>query len=178
MSDPILDSIAKQMGPVIDQLLTQTNTQLPEDIFVGYFLPYFSGQREITSDQKVIGDWISVAKTPMASVDIVNDGGTVLYTVPPIFNTSLINANKQDRENSFSAIYNKFQLLNNNIPATANKYLMEQFSNKFGELDANTDVSEATAKWNNIFERYNIVPVVKETSVTVVLDEPEDDLEY
>lgn len=66
---------------IVDQV---ESNQLPEKLFVDNFLPVFSGKVKMEDNNQAIVAWIAIAGSPVASVDIIDSSGKVLFTVPPI----------------------------------------------------------------------------------------------
>ena len=51
-----------------DQLVVEpmkNAAKLPESIFVGLFLPYFKGEKNINDGQNVLAQWYSIAGSPL-----------------------------------------------------------------------------------------------------------------
>ena len=187
MSDPLLrekqylDAIAKNIqestNDVFDSLVSNSdNNVLPENIFVQYFLPYFSGKLPITKQTSVMTDWVSVAGSPVAEVDIIDQQNQVLFTVPSLFDTKIINPIRGDESESISQIYNQYSLKNNNIPIVATRYLSNAMDSKSEEIL--NEVQQKDTRWDNILNRYGIESPNQQKKITSIEEEPEDDLIY
>lgn len=138
--------------------------QLPEDLFVAYFLPLFAGLE--THPDVNIGRWVSIASTPFAEVDIINTQGQILFTVPPIFERKVIDTTKYNG-GSIKAITATYELLLRQSPYRAEAFMRHS-------LDK-IDKTNNLASWHNthaekmkpIFQRYGVTPsweVGKETA--------------
>ena len=129
--------------------------KLPEDLFVAYFLPLFAGLE--THPDVNIGRWVSIAGTPFAEVDIINTHGHTLYTVPPIFESKVIDTTKYTG-GSIKAVTATYELLLRQSPVRAEAFMTHSLE----KIDKSNDLG----KWYNthaekmkpIFERYNVVP--------------------
>lgn len=183
--DPLNDAVVKN---IIDSMQTQTNTifddlvvknensKLPEEIFQGHFLPFFSGQRHASKDDNVIAEWISVAGTPMNEVDIIDRDGEVLFTVPPLMDTNIINVTTNTSQRSMSAILSNYDLHHNNIPKVAVNKLNQNLGDK-SEALLNPKVSfENKERWDKIMLRYNISPEEVATKTSEI--DTNDDVNY
>ena len=149
--------IAEQTSNIYDSLVgVKVNSQLPEDIFRGYFLPHFSGHQPISKNSQVFAEWISIAGTPTSEVDIIDQHGQVLFTVPSLFDTRVIDTVKRDVGNSIADIYSQFDLKSTNIPSVANNYLNRELSKKLSILDTDVKHDDVTKRWIDIFHRYGL----------------------
>jgi len=167
---------ASEEQKMYDSLVTGIeNNKLPENIFKNYFLPVISG---VTTDQnysKVMEEWISVAGTAMSSVDIINDNGEVLFTTPPILDTSVINKMKNsDNDKSFTSILENYAVRNVNFPPEAKAFLRNELNKKLDTIG--TDTPNITTNWKKIFTKYGLVEDKHSEEETRL--KSDDDLEY
>jgi hypothetical protein len=150
--------------------------RLPEDIFVGVFLPYFSGQKPIAPNVNVFADWISIAGSPMNEVDIIDQAQRTLFTVPALFDTNIFQIATRNPGNSFTDIMNEYGLRNDSLPVAANRFLHTSLDRKAEEIKQNSpEHLNSMQRWNLIFQRYGI-QTQQVTNVQHV--NPSDDLEY
>jgi hypothetical protein len=155
-----------------------TNNVLPEHIFTQYFLPYFAGKLPITKETTVMVDWVSVAGSPVAEVDIIDGNRNVLYTVPSLFDTKMINPSRSADEESLGQIYGLYSLKTNNLPIIADRYLNNALDEK---TDVLIDSSLAKdTRWDDILTRYDMQPIDAKTqnAMSSKLHEVDDDLIY
>ena len=154
-----------------------SNGRIPEDIFVQYFLPFFAGTIPTDEPTHHMEDWISVAGTPMNRVDVLGEDESVLFTVPPLFDTSIIDISRRERGEGLFSILQQFNLLNNNIPVVAENYLANALHGKFSTMGKDSDefVSDSNA-WDNIFSRYGIKP--RSPVALPAPENPDDELEF
>jgi len=126
--------------------------KIPESVFVNYFLPYFTGQKQ--SDTWVI-EWISIAGTPMLPVHVVDDvTKEILYTVPGYLDTSGIINNSRL---SLSAIIERYNMYKNNgIPMQSRAYLAKSL-NEYERAITGDISKDAINKWRYILSRYNLL---------------------
>jgi hypothetical protein len=171
--------VAEQTNDIYNSLVgNKENSQLPEDIFQQYFLPHFSGQASISNKPEVMAEWISIAGTPTSEVDIIDHAGHVLFTVPSLFDTNVIDAVKREVGESISDIYNQYDLKSNNIPSVANNFLNKELSKKLRIVDTNINHSDITDRWNSIFDRYGIQHSTPSNTTKETDSSLDDDLIY
>lgn len=152
----------------------QEKSKLPEDVFKAHFLPYFSG-KEVQGDRNVYADWVGVAGTPMAEVDVISPRGEVLFTVPPLFDTNMIEIMQRKAGKSLSNIVHEFETRKAGIPAAADNFYNNALAQKVDEIAHRpADANSANARWNTIFQRYELIPEQKKTPDIDV----SDDLDY
>lgn len=131
------------------------NSKLPEEIFANYFLQYFSGEAASGREAKFQQEWISIAGTPMREVDIIDKTGNVLFAVPALFDTNVIEVSKRSLGESLNDIYKNYDLRNNNIPAVATNYLNAALADRVDEIIKPANVKQVnTVRWENIMKRY------------------------
>ena len=158
MKQQTIENIRSQTDDFYKELVQQnTNGRLPENIFVGYFLPYFSGQKPIDKSSQVMADWISIAGTPMNEVDILDQSGNTIYTVPSLFDTNIIKVNSRKEGESIADIYNQYDLRMNNIPSVANNFLLKALDKKIEDLNTQSTIHDNNVtRWNSILSRYGL----------------------
>lgn len=171
----IRNTVSNEINTIHETLVQQQErNQMPEDMFRDYFLPYFTNKVPISTQPAVITQWISIAGTPMSEIDVVDTVGTVLFTVPSLFDTTMINTAVRDVGDSIADISAEFDLRNNNIPSAAQTFLTNQLLRKSSKIDPTVN-NQAQTRWNDIFKRYGILS----TTGTTVKDESFiDDIEY
>lgn len=173
------DEIATNISASFDALVANNpNNVLPESLFVELFLPYFIGEKVINqADRDVITDWISVAGTPMARVDIIDNAGKTLFAVPPLYDTKIINVANRAAGAAIADVYAEFSLRKNNSPIAAENFLASallQTSDKITQPE--NAAKELGSEWEAIRARYRgNNNDVKGSNVSV---DPNDDVIY
>lgn len=136
---------------------------IPEEVFVGYFLPMFrdivdeshKGELSIAEREKKLSEWIAVAGGAMYEVDVVSTTGEVLYTVPAIHNTSVINTVRPMGAPSYSAIAGMAQMIQMQADARSVEYQNHKFAEKLTSTITNIgNMSSKQAEWASILKRY------------------------
>lgn len=180
ITDIMTRQVQEQTNFVFDSLVTEkTNSVLPEEIFQGYFLPYFSGQIQIPKNSDLIAKWIGIAGTPAAEVDIIDNTGTVLFTVPSLFDTKALEILKRESGRSLSDIYNVYDMKSNNIPSQAISYLGAALSKKLTDMNVtDSGIKSAIERWRDILARYNLAVDSLAESTADFEDEGPEDLLY
>jgi hypothetical protein len=173
MANPIIDTMMdglKESEKTFQKEILDSKddflNSIPESVFVNLFLPYFSGEdRELEKNNTVV-NWISIAGTPMKEVKVVSDTtGELLFKVPSIYDTSIIDVTRKDNENSYSEIALGTDMNSRNIKSSGDKYFAEEMSKKIDNMASNGNVvSESTVVWNSILSRYGKKPIIENTS--------------
>ena len=177
------DAIAK-IDFAFDSLVTnaQPTAVVPEDVFVYHFLPYFSGEKPMAADSKVMENWVGISGTPTNEVLVVDKTGKPLYKVPPVFDTHVLDVTKRNIGQSMSDIYSGFAMRNNNLPVQANNFLMNALGQRMDGLVGKKEVklSETQQRWQDIMTRYGKKPVSEKQSLlpNTTTENPGDDLVY
>jgi len=144
------DAVKQQINDVASELLVIENAKLLESVFVEYFLDHFkSGLSDIHSALTL--KWIELAGSPFNEVDIVNDNGEVIYTVPPLIIRPDINDSVENM--NFQNIIATYQLKKNNMAALGTNYINGQLNNVGSGIEA-PNKNIYTERWHNIFKRY------------------------
>lgn len=167
-----IEDMTNQTNDVHSSLvLGNENNQLPEEIFVEYFLPFMAGKIPIVRESTVVTDWISVAGTPMSEVDLIDKAGNVILTVPSFFDTSNINTEERKPGESFTDIYSHYDMKMQNIPSAANNFLANQLEKKINNIS-----SEKRDRWSDILQRYGYETLA--TTASKVDMDADDDVVY
>lgn len=152
--------LSGEFGPMTEELLNSIiveKNKLPEKLFVTNFLPVFSGEVLIEKVPDFIPIWVSVAGSPTAAVDIVDEKGTVLFTVPAIFDTNFIDPRHRAGKMDFSEIVRFAKLHGNISPAQEQNVFLGEVSKKINDMaKTSPKYKENLDLWTNIFNRYNV----------------------
>lgn len=138
--------------------------RLPEDIFVGYFLPYFRERADDESKftperleerKKILSDWIRVAGTAFTEVVIFDQRGNDLFIVPALISTKVVNPVRKDGAISFETIANMAEKLQLLSPTKSVDYQNEHLHNKLKDMvDGKHKFKDTEQRWMDIFARY------------------------
>jgi len=132
--------------------------RLEESIFVHVFLPMFLGTPMEQRQYKVdLPNWVAYAGNPYWEVDVIDTKGTVLFTVPPIFDRSAISPSDAARHAGRGGIMDvimmtqKLQLVS---PVQAKYYLNQEMRQRAVGMVQMDNVLVFLRTWNAIFKRY------------------------
>ncbi len=147
---------------IIDQISTdlmaiekQTQAKLPEAVFKAYFLPLFAGYPTDKTVNEAL--WASIAGNPYRTVDIVDESGQVLFTVPPLLVRERIDPTRIDQHTSpMSHVMQTLQQLARISPIKARRYLEAEFNKRNIHQEAHEEVLLMIHQWKTIFDRYQI----------------------
>lgn len=154
----------------------EPKTVLPESVFVEFFLPYFielaRTQNDTQNDKKLaknfndnlLGKWIDMAKGPYNEVDVMDNAGNIIFTVPALFSKNVVmmeNVKSFDFLN-MTRTYNRKLSVN---PTQATNYLYSSFSGVPKFLKNPNDDLSRQEKWANIFKRYMKKPEEKKDEI-------------
>lgn len=151
-----LDSIVNNIDNSFNEIVGQdTHGKLPENLFVRDFLPFFSGQVPLNKASQHYQYWIGIAGTPMNEVDIIDNKGNTIFTVPPLMNADFINPNK--RHKAMGDIFTEQSLHSSHSPAAGNSYLARELSQRVSEFEDNSKpLLTYEQRWSQIFNRYGV----------------------
>lgn len=167
----IKDKLQKAADDTYSQLVTdQIYGRLPEDLFVSNFLPYFTGKLKVEEGNNVIPLWISIAGNPTSRVCILDKNGEVLYTVPPIFDTGILNT-LDSKNRKLAEIYHNYTIRKDNLPMAADNFLDSAMAEKYNTILSNIVNQKYQKEWQDIFDRYNVNVEIKKTKDESYLDE-------
>lgn len=167
IKDMLLDEMDQSKTIIFDGLLNNLAiNSIPESLFVRYFLPCFLGNP--VSSNWVI-EWISIAGTPMAEVNVFRDGtNEILFTVPSILNTNNLLLYKEDGD--LGDIFIRYDQINNNTPRQGLNFLLQALNSKKQELLNKVNFNVINQRWYDILLRYNIVQPIIQTSKQTDVD--------
>lgn len=157
---------------------------IPEDVFVYHFLPYFSGKKPMTPEDRVMEKWVGISGTPTNEVTVVDKTGKPLFSVPAVYDTHVLDVTKRNIGQSMSDIYSGFAMRNNNLPVQANNFLMNALGHRVEGLvgEKETKLTETQQRWYDIIQRYNTDPKTQAAQTPVAKSDPKqevsDDLLY
>ena len=136
---------------ILDEILAGGRATLPEETFFNRYLPL-----TVHSDPNLFAQlWlIEVVKNFSQEVDIIDNNGTVLYTVPPLAAPMKVRTS----EELFSMLTESTQYANI-APIVQLNFLNANLPNMVQTEPG--DVDELRTRWAKIFERYNGLAIAK-----------------
>ena len=142
--------------------LTDDDTpKLQEHYFISHFLDYFTGEKKLSDNPEVMPTWLAIAGSPITEVGIVDDNelDKILFRVPGIYDTSLVDPLKDSEQPSLARIFSAHAVESNHIKPVADRVLLGRLLNKADEHTAEIDNSKE-ARWLEIFARYGKKPIL------------------
>lgn len=156
----------------LDQQEAASRARMPERIFAGIFLPIFAKGKNEFYPQVDLNWWANFAGNEYREVDVISPKGEVLFTVPPLFDRAGINSiTGKDRQriqggNILNVIKNA-ELRSRVSPKDGTAFLnahLKQRALFMGMLPPS--VKENILRWNDIFKKYGLPPIVDTEEVT------------
>jgi len=131
---------------------TKPKNKVPEAVFVEVFLEYFKNTTEYDGNNTIILKWIELTGSPYNEVDVINDKGDVIYTVPGFFDRPSID-DIAAGEMDFGAVAKKFTLKTGRLASDGVNYLNAELS-KVPKAIKNNEDNTSALRWANIFSLY------------------------
>lgn len=131
--------------------------RISEANFVQVFLPMFTGDdtRHVTR-----ANWESLAGGYYNRVEVVNQLGEVIYTVPPLLDRSALKPVFQDGHNSVSVLISHSENLSKLKPSLGQNFLEQELKHRAMRMQNPADSIKHIAEWNAIYNRYG-APLVR-----------------
>lgn len=156
----------------------KANPMFSEQYFVEYFLPMFVGEVEPTQAVN-IHVWIErVAGDERNAVDIVDHAGKVLFTVPPMFDTSVFEQ-AQPGSQSMTRIERSYSRLKEFDAAGSQHYLSKMLTGIHLVEKPTEETYSNIRAWNDIMTRYgkadkiiNLIPLENDPNKDKVVASP------
>jgi hypothetical protein len=167
----------KEVASDFDQALAEYSQvppdryQLDEYRFVNVFLPFFAGDEKLPYPVTT-NHWVNVAGGMFRGgmyneVDIVNDKGEVLFTVPPVADRSNHVPFQSERgQSSIANVVESAKNLANVHPAQSLNYLRTELAARYASMREQGHALEYVRRWNAIFARYGR-PLIEVEGVNV-----------
>lgn len=178
MVDQMMDQAKTRIEFIHEKLIeTAEKAKFPVDLFTEHFAPYFFGDKPVPKDADIFGTWVGIAGSPMASVDVVNKTGKVEFTVPPLFDTNVLDL--QNR-NNLSRVIDNYNNYSNSLPAMAMGYVKNNLLPAAEEAVGKPTHSEALVGWAKIAQYYNRASPTENNkdSQEGIANNTDDDLSY
>lgn len=178
-----MDTLRRETDKTFEALVVEPQREkarVPEETFKNYFLPYFSGQANISENADVLPTWVGIAGSPSAEVSIIDQAGNVLFDVPAIMDLSVIDTSRRKLGESLANIYSQYELHSNQLPVVGERYLADAMNKKTPTLFKESEqYAQNSNRWNGIFERYDIKQAAPTTDKKTLPTSGDDiDVEY
>ena len=177
-----VEHMEKIAETIYDALLTPNTAEvnnLPEEVFVEGFLPYFCGEKRIQDNKNFFPTWIGIAGSPAKEVAIMDRNNREIYRVPAVFSTKTI---PTDSDNRLSNLFSEYQLQGSQLPVLGEKFMSEIVEHKSAEYTKDAAIPESEEqRWQQIFARYGKSfpkPINNTNIVDISGEDDDDDLVY
>ena len=169
----------EELRTVMDDIYQQVASpdvvrgKLPESIFVEQFLPRFIGEIPISATDLTFKFWLSISGGPGNPVDILDTEGNVLFTVPPLLDTSMLDI--EGGEISLAAMLSQYDAYASRGLYEGDRYLQSVLGNRIQESIQNGELDNVNS-WASILTRYGKLEQMNNNVTTTVYDDGGDDL--
>lgn len=148
-------------GLLEESLKNEGNARISEDNFVNVFLPFFANEENLYNVG--LGNWITVATAngqfpsgQFREVDVVDDAGRVLYSIPPVYDREAIKPKKISDKISYDQLIQQAEKLGTIKPSLKTKLSNQIFTALLNKMKSGDNKAiEYLTRWNDIFIRYN-----------------------
>lgn len=141
--------------------------KIPINVFESVFKPYLTGKEESTNDKNFIAHWAGLVG-PTSPAEVVDIQGNKLFTVPPLYDSSLINTT--ERRGSVSNIIQNYERDVGVNPAVATRDFALGVADT---LERNISKDEKYS-WDEMLQYYNKKDVPVATKQTKLEANPND----
>ena len=156
-------------------IIDTPKTKIPEPVFREIFLPYFTGEKQPSRSEDAIAHWIGLVGSASESAEVVNVKGEVLFEVPPLYDTSLVNTVKDSNDTAnMGNIFTQYAEQAVVHRALGNRFLAEELAKKTRYIGT---PSEEKNSWAPVFNYYGLGKEEK-TAASRAAVNTDDDLEF
>lgn len=173
MAEEIAD-ISSAVSKVTDEV----RARLPERHFREIYLPMFAGDKVLPYDVD-LNHWVNFAGNPYREVDIIDEAGKVLFTVPPILDRNAVNPISQSRQ-SISHVIQTAQQYSRIHPHKGMAHLNAELTERALIMKVPANVLQDLETWNTIFKRFGRPPIVDTpaSAKSAAVAKPSDDFDF
>jgi len=151
-----------------DLVETKVNMIIPEIVFKNHFLEFFYKFNHEQTNSTLALKWIELAGGAYNEVDVVDNNGHIIYTVPSLFTRPNVDDSILSKM-SFSSIAHNFQAKLERTDAEGINYLNRELSSLPNTVSTESD--NVVNRWLNIFQRYSTKQVAQPQLPTTLQDE-------
>lgn len=134
--------------------------QIPERIFVHFYLPMFAGVPDRPNPEVInLANWSQLAGGSYRRMAVINPAGETLFLVPPLLDQFSFKP-KSDNVQSIAHTVATASQLELRSPKDARRYLDNEFAHTAADMADQGSSSLGFAKeWNEIFRRYGYAEI-------------------
>lgn len=140
----------KQIADTVRVLAQPMRPQIQESEFVQRYLPMFLANPATTDGIIFVNEWINVANSPFAEVEVYS-GNDLVFIVPPLLHAPTHLTERLGDGNAYHHI-TQAALKYNVMPKLGDVHLSNWLNATLPETEIAVDCIQ---KWNIIFARYN-----------------------
>lgn len=163
----------------INDLIEAVSTppkKIPEPVFREIFLPYFTGERKPDPKNSAIAHWIGLVGSASEPADIVDVKGDVLFQVPPMYDSSVIDTRRNSKDaKNFATIFSVYEEEARVHPALGKKFLVEELSKKADATIPENMSDKSEYSWDPVLKYYKLIPDTQEQVKNAPQQTPGDD---
>lgn len=164
-----LDEKIKQMKEDFDQLDKLNIRSIPENIFVFNFLPFFCGEK-VENSNYLLNTWLDIAGSNYKPVNVVDNNGKVVITVPPIHDNNAIEP-VTNRRDDLSYMFRESREKSTLSPNLGINIVNDALGSRFHKVIRDTQNSPIKEKWLALFRHYGKTPALLDTPKEVEGDD-------
>ena len=130
-----------------------TRGKCPEYVFKEYFYDFFkTGTNNVTNTNLTL-KWLDLAGGDYNEVDVINDEGETIFTVPSIISRPNINKSTSDKVD-FINLGHKIEQKNKWMAGAGDKLASDTLSKTKDTILDNKSIEDDKSRWKAIFKRY------------------------
>ena len=136
------------------------NNQMPEEVFVEKFLPYFAGYFNNQANELLV-HWWTVAGNLFKEVDLIDSLGNVLKVVPPLIDRNVLSSEPVNKAGilPIDAVIDNIRNTGTNLPVVAASKEYAELQARYSRKLANKASPELQKRWIDFLKSYNIEPI-------------------
>lgn len=132
---------------------------IPEGIFVRDFLPLFSG-KDTSNREALLANWYLIAGSPYASVNIVDQFGTLVIKVPAILDRDAITI-PTARGNNFLTVFEEAKQRSAISPSLGDSIINAELQNRLNNMVSTEGPKGMSAEWTQLLRHYKVLDGAK-----------------
>lgn len=116
--NPITNARIREYHGLVDRIVTGFDPEklriesavFPEKLFRACgFMDFFFGFVKDTPELDLENKWIAIAGSPSSEVSVIDEGGNVLFIVPPLYDTSYLRIGNYRRDDMLNEITQNYE---------------------------------------------------------------------
>ena len=130
-------------------------------MFIKYYLPFFRGDlftegNEVTNNL-LLQEWLKLSGGPLMSVKVIDTAGSLLFTVPALATTAMLNTQRKENTTPFAEIVKMAHHYSLISPVAEQNHTNASLEQKFKDMyNKDYQIGEREKAWFDILARYEI----------------------